>query len=356
MKSRWLQKKWMAWMSVMAVLIVMTACGGGGGGGGNSTSDGGGEDVVDAGEDPVDDGSGPFTVADLTGAYRGGSIGFDGSDGWAGAMDLTFDGAGAFSGEDVFTADLFSGSYAVSSLGVLTADTEVGQLSDGGDVFHSIQTDASNPIFSIGLKKSTGRTAADMVGTYHVFFASELGLNCRVERYEFVFNGIDTISYASMSAPGFAGDISYAVEDDGVLRIGSGNFGQTSIEGDIFFVVNPGDDLMVGVKQASGVLDADLVGTYHAIFLADDDRTVDGVSTGRLTISSDGSGDVTVTPIDPVGTVATLSGSVGDNGSLTGYDDMVGQLSPNAELFVIADDGSVDGDDDYQLIIGILMP
>jgi hypothetical protein len=171
------------------------------------------------------------------------------------------------------------------------------------------------------------------------------------------FDGAGSVSYTGLSFSE-SDNGSYAVDDTGALTILS-DPGQVSANGDLFFFVSS-EYLIIGIRQSTGMANADLAGTFHTIALTEDDATDDDAGTlsaGRGNIAADGAGNVTITPIDPPDPASTGTYTLNADGSITGTDPNTGQLCPDMGFFILADDGTLDGgNDDYEMLIGILKP
>ena len=322
-------------LPALVILFLLTGCGGGSSG----SSSGMGN-------------------SSLSGNYRAGVIGVDATSSWTDLVDINFDGSGQFSGTSA-GAGAITGTYSVQSDGVFAADNETGQVSQDGALFHLVDTTTSDSTMSIGIMEGSGMSAADLNGTYHVFFIRPVsGYDLMAERYSFVFDGAGNFTYTPFSAAAPPGATTYSVSGSGTLLTGYADEGQVSANGDIFFFIT-GSYLAIGIRQTTGMSTADVTGTFHTISLSDNDATdniVDTISAWRANFIADSTGNVAISFLDPTSPDDSGTITVNTNGAATTSGPVLGQISPDTGFFVMVDDDTLDMSNDYEMLIGILKP
>ena len=198
----------------------------------------------------------------LSGEYEVYSLGgnLDGAIGTI-RMKLAADGQGAgtwtvFAHTD---SNLAAGNatYAVVADGGLTLNGMAGHLSADGSVFLVADTNNLNGTIQImiGVKKSSGKTNADLTGTYHFVETGEDNGSPWASRLTFVAHGNGTGTYsvlADSDGGSGTGSSTYTVNSDGTLTL-DGMSGILSGDGNFLVVVDTdrADNvlkIMVGIK------------------------------------------------------------------------------------------------------------
>lgn len=148
-------------------------------------------------------------------------------------------------------------AYAVVADGGLTLDGMAGQVSADGSVF--LVADTSNPNgtiqIMIGVKKSSGKTNADLAGTYHFAETGEENGSPWASRLTLVAHGNGTGNYsvlADSDGGSGTGDSTYTVNHDGTFTL-DGMTGILSGDGNFLVVVDTDSadnvlKIMVGIK------------------------------------------------------------------------------------------------------------
>lgn len=148
-------------------------------------------------------------------------------------------------------------AYAVVADGGLTLDGMAGQVSADGSVF--LVADTNNPNgdiqIMIGVKKSSGKTNANLAGTYHFVETGEENGTPWASRLTLVANGNGTGTYsvlADSDGGSGTGGSTYTVNSDGTFTLDSMS-GILSMDGNFLVVVDTDRadsvlKMMVGIK------------------------------------------------------------------------------------------------------------
>ncbi len=290
----------------------------------------------------------------LSGTYTMCEYGTD-PDRWTGRIELTSDGAGNLTWQQIADSNgdtgSGSGTYSVADDGELTIGGQdaVGIVSASGNTFILVDTDASNDDLSlhVGIKQSSGLSNSTLSGTYTI---CEYGTDPDrwTGRIEFTSDGAGNLTWqqiADTNGDTGSGSGTYSVADDGGLTIGGQDaVGIVSASGNTFILVDTdasNDDLSlhVGIKQSTGLSNSVLSGTYTMCeYGTDPDRW-----TGRIEFTFDGAGNLTWQQIaDSNGDTGSGSGtySVADDGELTiNGQDAIGIVSADGNTFILVDTG-----------------
>ncbi len=329
------------------------------------------------GGDDSDDGGGSQTANDLLdGSYSFYLFADDPGGGWNQLNATTFDGAGGFSLSTVYDSDggsvSLSGSYTVNTDGTLTfADTDlVGQTSADGAFFVTTDADPSDTdgeiLLGVSLKNGSGMSASDLNGTYTVCQIRKDATGTMASRMSFTFDGAGAVSGNILAdSDGTTGSLSgtYTVAADGELDfvitgLSKDFIGDVSSDGNIIVILDIDDDgellLMVGIKTSSGMDAADFSGDYQ-LNLYNSNGT--DTFTSRIALLADGAGtlsaDILASSDGDLSDQPDMAYTVGSDGALaiTG-SDIMGQLSPDGEVFVMVD-ADATGDGEVVLMIGV---
>jgi hypothetical protein len=184
----------------------------------------------------------------LSGTYTMCEYGTD-PEPWAGRIELTFDGSGNFTWQQIADSNgdtnSGSGTYSVASDGEITIigrDT-TGMVSADGNIFSLVDTNAADEdlSFHLGIKQPTGLSKSTLNGIYTM---CEYGTDPDrwTGRIELSFDGSGNFTWQQISDSNGgteSGSGSYAIKDDGELTInGRGMKGMVNFDGNAFTLVS----------------------------------------------------------------------------------------------------------------------
>lgn len=164
-------------------------------------------------------------------------------------------------------------------------DRLLGVVSADGQMFSGVDTDSDAPTIFVGIKKSSGRTDADLSGTFilNLYEGNEAqapeiptiahAVEVRASRIAVTLNGNGTGSFQELASSGGdsleSGPLTYAVSDSGTFTVapaGEGPIrGIVSADGSTFTLIGTEPDdrtIGVGIKKSSGNTNASLTGAY----------------------------------------------------------------------------------------------
>jgi hypothetical protein len=183
-----------------------------------------------------------MTNADFTGTYIMSQIVFS-PDPVSNLIQITADGAGNFSYQQLPPGDSGSGTYSVADDGRVTisgeADTH-GQLSYDGGVFLFVDTSSDYPHIAVGIQQSSGMSDIDFSGIYQtvaVFYENNDFDTVVTGRGNILSDGSSNVDYTFFElSEGTAstGDGNISISSDGTCTSSGGMVGQLSSNGGLF--------------------------------------------------------------------------------------------------------------------------
>jgi hypothetical protein len=158
-------------------------------------------------------------------------------------IQITADGAGNFSYQQLPPGDSGSGTYSVADDGTVTISDEAdthGQLSYDGGVFLFVDTSSDYPHIAVGIQQSSGMSDIDFSGIYQtvaVFYENNDFDTVVTGRGNILSDGSSNVDYTFFElSEGTAstGDGNISISSDGTCTSSGGMVGQLSSNGGLF--------------------------------------------------------------------------------------------------------------------------
>jgi hypothetical protein len=272
--------------------------------------------------------------------------------GGQGAMIIEVASQGAGSGSyrplQTFGFEADSGTFDYSLLGNRTFTIEdsgsvlQGIIDDQGDVFSMVDSDTMNGFFALGIRKSSGRSVADLNGSYYVAEYHN-GPSVEATAYDsIVFDGAGTAHFYRLALSINVDEdetpvsFSYTVDPDGRMTLNEEVIGALSADGSLFAVASTDStretSLAIGLKISGGHSNADLAGyfTYNE-FRAENEADFSKREDNYARIYFDGEGN---------GQIFMISGNPGD-------EQFAYQIEADGGLFIDPVHGCLSADGRY---------
>jgi len=188
-------------------------------------------------------------------------------------------GSGSYKSLQAFGFDADSGTFGYELQGDRTftigdsGSVLIGIIDDRGEVFSMVDSDTMNGFFALGIHKSSGRSIADLNGSYYIAEFHN-GQSIVATAYDsLVFDGAGTANFyrlaLSINVDEEETPVSfrYSVDPDGMLMLNGEVIGPISADGSLFAVAatdTAGEtSLAIGIRISGGRTNADLSGYFR---------------------------------------------------------------------------------------------
>jgi hypothetical protein len=226
-----------------------------------------------------------------------------------------------------------------------------GIIDDQGDVFSIVSSDSGFALYGIGIRKSSGRTAADLSGEYWISeFVVYEGFQAVGLDYA-DFNGADSATLyrientvGELDTFGF----SYSVDDDGAINFDDDLDGIISPDGKMFVagktIMDEGENstYIIGIKKSTGIDNSTLSGSYIYNQVQTESGGLSEETSFFARVNFDGEGEGEVVMFLGEAESDTFEYNIESDGSFE-IDSTLGAISMDGRYFFNIELGDEDG-------------